>query len=353
MKTFFTELETLYEEVTAALPRVEGNPCGDCRACCSVRLKVHWVPRLEIDYLNEKIGPERTELFRRYLDREVDEEGEFRFEYCPLLEDYGCSIHPYRPYSARMYGFYRSEDRELLPECLFRGTETVVPAAQLAFRAPHSLRFLKLVLDYEAATNGEDPELLEAQAKLQELTLDRVFFLQANQQHQEALEQLQDLLQKSQNDPLLHQVAGELHEALNNRVAAVEAFSDAVALDPSNAEVWYRLANNLFFTGRVEQALNSAERASSLMPESSKVHGFLGFIKQQQGDLNGARDLYRWAVSSETEPGPYRFQLGFILHQLGNLDAARKALESALDFAPTKTMAEELLRECSQETIGD
>ncbi len=347
MKRFFVAIEELYGRVTEALPTFEGNPCGDCRSCCTVRMKTHRVSRLEFDFLSERIGADRVAEFRRFIHREKDDQGEHVFPVCPLLDERGCSVHAIRPYSCRLYGHVRNDRTELLAECVFRGHERVVPWQKERQLLPEHLELIELVTDYSAYFLPPDEEIEPVAEPLIQTELDLAMDLQVKGEYRAARDIVHTLIQKQGEKGLFLQMLGETSEALKEYEEALIAFGKAAELTPDNPELQYRIGCNHFWLQRYDESATHLLRALEIDPDRSRTVGFLGFVRQFQGRSEEARDLYRRSVERETQPGPYRFQLGYIQEMLADYGAAKAAYRSALEFEPTKNMAEQALARLS------
>ncbi len=343
VKRYFIEIEQVFAGVTQALPKVEGNPCGECRSCCSVRMKSHRVSRLEFDFLAHHIGDERTSEFRRYIAREKTQDGGFVYENCPLLNEYGCSVHEIRPYSCRLYGHIRNDKTELLSECVFRGSERVVPKEHERHMLPEHPRLIELVTEYNSYFAPPDHEVEQVENPLLQTELDLAMHYQVSGRYDEARVLIQKMIAEEGERFLLLQMLGETSEALKDYLAAVEAFGKALHFTPENPELHYRLGCNLFWLNRYDEAGEALEEALRIDPQRSRCLGFLGFVRQFQGLFDQAADYYRRAVDTEDKPGLYRFQLGYALEQLGRRDEAQTAYEKALEFEPTEAMARDAL----------
>lgn len=99
-----------------------------------------------------------------------------------------------------------------------------------------------------------------------------------------------------------HALEGETHFQAGNLVKAIDAYQLALKQDPNNAELWAKLAriqaysSNMLTTDqqrfdRLNEALNSATRATEVDPESSQAFAVRAFVL----------DWLAWTPLAETE----------------------------------------------------
>ncbi|MEO7073285.1 MAG: hypothetical protein ABI300_10125 [Rhodanobacter sp.] len=137
------------------------------------------------------------------------------------------------------------------------------------------------------------------------------------------------------------------HSGIPNNVAtAVDAFRQAVALDPDYAEAYSGLAmaesfaaeENSDATGAAlgrRRAMAAAERAVALDPALGDAYGARGYLRQSDDwDWHGAESDLLKAVS--LDPGDSRNQLryGYLLATLHRLPEAKIALAKCTDDDP-------------------
>ncbi len=342
MKKFYVAVEELYVSVTEQLPRVEGNPCGDCRSCCSAEsMHSHQVGALELAYMRYQIGPERVQEFERYLDREKAGDA-LVYPYCPMLGDSGCSIHPYRPLSCRLYGHYRADNTPIFDHCVFKGREVVVPAEQQKQKMPGAEALTRLALDYAAYF---PPRLREGERRSRQpqTPFERAVEAMAEAEFETALVLLKELVMED-DSALVNQMIGGCYQGMENFTEAARWFRRAIEHSPDNPQLHYRLGSVLFLGGALGEARTALEETLRLEPDRHQAAGMLGFIHLLEKRPAEAEPLLGQAVAAELEPGPYCFQLAVTQHCLGQLDSARKHYEMALRFGPTRADAERPLQ---------
>jgi|SoiMethySBSTD1v2_1073268.scaffolds.fasta_scaffold34503_1 predicted Zn-dependent protease with MMP-like domain len=115
-------------------------------------------------------------------------------------------------------------------------------------------------------------------------------------------------LHDAPDDPVLHFLAGVALIDLGQPEDAALALARAVELDPDDAEFRSHHAQALFATCDFAGALDEAERAIALDPESADAHVVAGMVEERAGrlDLAEARFARATAIDPERFPPPVR-----------------------------------------------
>ena len=343
MKKFFTQVTEIYEKVARELPSFEGNPCGECKSCCQATyITRHQVSELELATMEQQLGKERVALFRRYIAREQDQAGRLRFEDCPMLDEKGCSIHPYRPMSCRLYGHFRSDDTELISHCVFRGKETVIPKAELRRRQPGLSELNELAAHYSSHFPAQDIKAENLRENPQGDQGDRASYLLAHQRHREALEILEPL-SKEDDSPNVRLMLGLAYDGLSDYSKAAAAYRFALEASPSNPQLHLYLGSSLYYAGKNLEAKEAFSTAVNLAPEHLMAVGFLGLTHAALGAFEEARKAFARAVQLEDAPSLFRFQLGQACEQCGRAEDAVMAYTMALEHPSSREMAQQAL----------
>lgn len=343
MKKFYTQVTEIYEKVARVLPSFEGNPCGQCKSCCQATyITRHQVSELELATMEQHLGKERVALFRRYIAREQDPSGRLRFEDCPMLDEKGCSIHPYRPMSCRLYGHFRSDDTELISHCVFRGKEMVIPKAELRRHQPGLSELNELAAEYASHFPAQSIETKNLQENPHGDLADRASYLLAHQRHREALEILEPLI-KQDDSPSVRLLLGLAYDGLGDYAKAAAAYRFALEVSPSNPQLHLYLGSSLYYSGKNQEAKEAFSTAVDLAPEHQMAVGFLGLSNFALGCFDEARRAFARAVQLEDEPSLFRFQLGQACERCGRPDDAVMAYTMALEHSSSREMAQQAL----------
>ncbi len=136
---------------------------------------------------------------------------------------------------------------------------------------------------------------------------------------------------------------GDLHAARGDYARAAEAFQKAKALEPENVKVIERLAWVAEVTGKTEEAIAANEAVVKLSPQNVAAWMSLGDLYHRKGRPDRAEAAYKKVV--ELDPGnAYKtfFNLGALIENRPNLtevdnrktiEAFRKAIEIKSDYA--------------------
>jgi len=107
-------------------------------------------------------------------------------------------------------------------------------------------------------------------------------------------------------------------------------WSEEVAADPG-ASAFLPLAQHYREAGRADAALRLVVRGLERRPHDVEAHYLLGQLYRDTGDQVKAFDEWDIALALAPEHHGARRQLGFLCHERGDLDAAERHLEKALE----------------------
>lgn len=307
----------------------------------------HHVSGLEFDFIESKVGSEKTDDFRRYIDRETDDQGELVFSLCPNYgEDVGCTIHEIRPYSCRMYGHYREDNTDIVAHCVFRDTVKVVQADKVRTEMPYQARLTSLLVEY-SSYHAPPTEDIEVDPELEEnLETDRekaIFYL-AQGRDEEAKTILEPLARDS-SDPVILASLGRSYQGVGDYKSAAAPFQRVLQLQPDNPRAHYELGSNFVMAGQHEEAKQPLLSSLELEPGNAMASGFLGMIYATEGNADKALEYYERAMSLETYPTAFRFQLAQVYFSLQRRDDAERMFTAALECEFTAEQAKVCLEQ--------
>jgi tetratricopeptide (TPR) repeat protein len=133
----------------------------------------------------------------------------------------------------------------------------------------------------------------------------------------EALSRIQEYLRHAGDSPRLENLLGVVHAARGNAEAAETAFRKAIELEPSFGDAYARLAELHRATGRLREALATANQAVLADSASLGAWMVLGYTHQQLGDLAQARQAYERALAVNPRFAPAANNLAWILAEQG------------------------------------
>jgi tetratricopeptide (TPR) repeat protein len=174
---------------------------------------------------------------------------------------------------------------------------------------------------------------------------------QGRNEHEQAVEALQEALQRSLQDaPTLLRLADSLR-ALNRHQDAVQSYQSLLAVMPNSARGHYGLAQSLLALGKAGDAIQSLERATRLFPRYREARNSLAEALRKKNDTAGWRAQLAAlsGIGAVTPPFPdplmeqvrqldlsarARTASGVSLLQAGLPRAALKEFEAALAIDP-------------------
>jgi Flp pilus assembly protein TadD/Fe-S-cluster containining protein len=342
----FGELEELYQQLTDFLPKPSGNPCGTCRACCtSTGVNRQSVTDLELDFIADRVGPEKVLAFQAFAGREKDREGRHLFTLCPYYneEAVGCEIHAQRPFSCRTYGPYRLEGTRFPEDCSFDGQEKVIPRGgtyqeiPLADTLRHHSREYWPFRGHRIVGHANQAAIESIQSMESVLTIevddpvDSGLMAMARGEFQQALESL-ETEGKAEEEPFrLHHLA-MLLTIQDRHQEANAVLNQCLVLAPDSWDVRYNLALNLYNLGDLQGAFHGFLRAAQLNPLHALAWGFLGYLGLSAGQPAEAVTFFETAVQLDPENSTFRFRLATIYLQMEKIEEAIDELRIVLNL---------------------
>lgn len=162
----------------------------------------------------------------------------------------------------------------------------------------------------------------------------------------EAAKLVQKWLTDHPKDMAMRNYVAQLSMAKKDYQAAIPQLRAALKIEPDNIIVLNNLAWSLAELGD-PTALQHAERAYAIAPNSSAVTDTFGWILYQRGDTARSVDLLRKASSLAPEDSTIRLHFARALLKAGDKPGAKKELEQAAkaESAEVRAEAEQLLKE--------
>lgn len=119
---------------------------------------------------------------------------------------------------------------------------------------------------------------------------------------------------------------------------AVGLWETVVERMPHNPRGYYNLGNAYEEAGYYQEALETFERTTQLLPPGagmrSRAFSSMGAVYADLGYVDDALPHFRQALKDDPENPEAHYNLGGILMLKGDLEQARRALETAIDFRP-------------------
>lgn len=144
--------------------------------------------------------------------------------------------------------------------------------------------------------------------------------------------------------------AGKKYFTDNEDEAAVNAFKQAVNLEPTNAEAHLQLAiahdaleNEEEGETHYQESIKLYQKITAKAPKDAVAHLNLGRAYDKINEDQKAEKSLRQAVKLNPEDTEYRYEYGSILVKLAQYSEAIRELQKSLELDPENTRAEQLL----------
>ena len=115
---------------------------------------------------------------------------------------------------------------------------------------------------------------------------------------------------------------------------AVQAYSEAIRINPRYLEPRTNLGNAYQDMGRPAEAQAAYEQALAINPNHAEAHNNLGVVLKAQGRLEAAAEAYRRAIVLKPTHAEAQNNLGLVLMDQGKLDEAISCFGRALQLLP-------------------
>lgn len=139
------------------------------------------------------------------------------------------------------------------------------------------------------------------------------------------------------NDQIAKVGLGAIALARHEFNEALAHASEAIALDPEDADAWAIAGDALMELGRYDEAVQAFQQMVDLRPDHAAFVR-IAYARELHGDVDGARMALEDAVESAGPTGENaayaRVQLGNIMFGRGDLDGAKAQYEAALQAYP-------------------
>lgn len=161
-------------------------------------------------------------------------------------------------------------------------------------------------------------------------------FYVARKQMPEAIRQFQQVTKQDPKNAGAQTMLAQLLETQGDKEGAKKAYEAAVRADARSAmasnNLAWMLANEEH--GDLDEALQLAQNARSLMPTSPRAADTLAFIYYKKQLSTFATTLLEQAIQQEPRNALYHYHLGLVLAQAGEDAKARRSLQAALKLNP-------------------
>ncbi len=113
---------------------------------------------------------------------------------------------------------------------------------------------------------------------------------------------------------------------------AINAFEEAIKLDPKNAVYWQSKGTALYNQGKYDEAVKAFEEAIKLDPKNEDYWQFKGWALNNQGKYDEAIKAYDEAIKLDPKPGEAWHDKGLAIKSLGRTTEANAAFAKAKEM---------------------
>jgi tetratricopeptide (TPR) repeat protein len=155
-------------------------------------------------------------------------------------------------------------------------------------------------------------------------------------QYDQAIAKLDQAAQATPTNPAPRMITGIVYELKGDIPKAREAYEKVLAVNPRFGAA----ANNLAWIysehgGDKDKALQLAQTAKEILPDDPRVSDTLGWILYKRGIYQRALTLLRESAAKLGDNPQVQYHLGMAHLQVGDKEAARKALQAAVSSPAT------------------
>lgn len=212
------------------------------------------------------------------------------------------------------------------------------------------LSFLLILVLVSGCAHTPDKEAaLPPQEVESRLDLAEMYLVEAEPRM--ALEQLKMVQGEAADDPMLYFFLGVAYELLSDHEKSVQAYEQAVALDPDFGDAWNNLGQVRQVVGEFEKARQAFKRALGLedymTPEFAAYN--MADLLAEQGEYDQALVYSTLGLEKNRRYIPLYPQKAFLLRKTGRHEQALDVLRLGVDARPDSSylklmLAEELVR---------
>jgi len=223
-----------------------------------------------------------------------------------------------------------------------RSVQARMPSSPLGYALEGDI--LRSVNRWPAARQAYEQGMKKSPTQIGYLATKVHSALLAERKSEEAARYAETWLKQQPKDTWLRFHLGMVALQRKDLSAAEQLFKQVVDLNPAHAQAWNNLAWCLAETGRPD-ALAAADKALALVPDQPEFLDTRAHALAKKGDLPGAVDAARQAVSLAGPGHPaLRIRLATLLVQSGDRPGAKSLLEQLVAESPEGAQGDEARR---------
>jgi tetratricopeptide (TPR) repeat protein len=115
---------------------------------------------------------------------------------------------------------------------------------------------------------------------------------------------------------------------------AIDLYDQAIALDPSHAEAYYKRGNALKNLGRLDAAITSYSQAIERRPDYAYAYCNRGVVQQSLGLTDAALSSYDQAIAADATDAMAHYNRALLMQDCSRWDAALAGYNQAISIDP-------------------
>jgi lipoprotein NlpI len=119
---------------------------------------------------------------------------------------------------------------------------------------------------------------------------------------------------------------------------AIEAFNEAITIDPKYAPAYYNLGIAYSVESRTDDAISEYSQAIQLDAKNKDAYYRRGCLRGKKGDLDGALGDFDEVIKLDPKYALAYYNRGHVFYFKGNLDGAVNDLDEALRLDPNSSL---------------
>ena len=116
--------------------------------------------------------------------------------------------------------------------------------------------------------------------------------------------------------------------------ASISSYKQALKIKPDYADAYYNMGNALQDNGDLEASIERYKQALKIKPYFAEAHNNMGSALKDKGDIEAATDSYKQALKIKPDYAEVYNNLGNILTDTDDIDAALESYKQALKIKP-------------------
>ncbi len=147
-----------------------------------------------------------------------------------------------------------------------------------------------------------------------------------------AIENFTQALKLDPNNAQINYYRGRAKMTVEAYQEAIEDFTQAIRLNPQYIDAYYQRGHVLYSLGDSQEAMKNYSQVISLNPNEALAYFYLGFVRTTLGHMQGAISNYNQALKINPDLAEAYYHRGIILYRLGNIHRAVEDYNQALQI---------------------